>query len=510
MVRLVHCGLIGIFFSSCLVIGISEDRERLKITQVLENARDQFKKQSLFKACEIFKNQELPGTMFFVIDGHDRWFFLNNQVLSVWQTTSHLTAFSGTDSLVHDLRMFAASDVWIPCLLYNSLVHARAYTVERDGEQYLIGAVHMAWHPEEQVEALIARAQNAIKRDGLSVVPKFNNPEGDFIFGMIGIALYDQVGRCLAYPVDLTRVGDSVIDFRDDAGVSLFEQYKRAAREGKQYGWCTYRMHGALRKDCVALVHVEDAEPNMLVTGYYPERTVSSVKKLVADAKQMLLQHGPDETFLMLSDVSGPGHQADLSIVVYGEDGTILAHGAFPALVGINSVHEKDEHGRHRVKEMIELVQKQGSGWVVTTLYNAPMAMYVEGVSYQEKNYIFTVWGYTSGELYYQAVEAAEAIEDYIRSFSREYVDIINLPVYLSRGGLKIVIYTDDGYCIYSNREDVPRWHAVHKKLLHAYQKRAGGGWIKQRDSHGTTMSYVCMVEKNDRDRYIITLSYEV
>ncbi|MBI2305940.1 MAG: cache domain-containing protein [Rhodocyclales bacterium] len=73
----------------------------------------------------------------------------------------------------------------------------------------------------------------------------------------------------------------------------------------------------------------------------------------------------------------------DLYISAARFDGTGLAHGANPALVGRNMLELKDPNGKFMVKEMIELAKSKGAGWVDYTFLHpvtkalAPKSTYV-------------------------------------------------------------------------------------------------------------------------------------
>jgi cytochrome c len=73
--------------------------------------------------------------------------------------------------------------------------------------------------------------------------------------------------------------------------------------------------------------------------------------------------NGDDKTFAAVTDKTGPFHDRDLYLVVYGLDGTVKAHGANEKMVGRNVLDLKDVDGKPFVKERVELAQKQDSFW---------------------------------------------------------------------------------------------------------------------------------------------------
>lgn len=54
----------------------------------------------------------------------------------------------------------------------------------------------------------------------------------------------------------------------------------------------------------------------------------------------------------------------DLYPFIYKFDGTNVAHGANPALVGKNLIELKDQSGKFLIKELIAVATGPGSGWV--------------------------------------------------------------------------------------------------------------------------------------------------
>jgi hypothetical protein len=51
-------------------------------------------------------------------------------------------------------------------------------------------------------------------------------------------------------------------------------------------------------------------------------------------------------------------------LFVYDLTGTVLAHGADAALIGVNRINVKDPDGKQYAKEFIAVGQKKGGGWV--------------------------------------------------------------------------------------------------------------------------------------------------
>lgn len=83
------------------------------------------------------------------------------------------------------------------------------------------------------------------------------------------------------------------------------------------------------------------------------------VKKGVAAIKS----EGKDKIYTEISSKAGKYILRDLYLVVYGLDGTVLAHGANPKMIGKNLIELKNIDGKAFVKERVEMAKSQNSFW---------------------------------------------------------------------------------------------------------------------------------------------------
>jgi len=89
------------------------------------------------------------------------------------------------------------------------------------------------------------------------------------------------------------------------------------------------------------------------------DEAVAMVKKGVAFIKG----NGKEKGYAEISNKQGQFKDRDLYLVVYGMDGTVLAHGSNEKLIGRNIIDLKDIDGKPFVKERVELAQKQNTFW---------------------------------------------------------------------------------------------------------------------------------------------------
>lgn len=86
---------------------------------------------------------------------------------------------------------------------------------------------------------------------------------------------------------------------------------------------------------------------------------VAMVKKGVAYIKA----NGTDKGYAEITSKTSPFKKDDLYLVVYGLDGTVLAHGANEKMVGKNLIDLKDIDGKPFVKERVELAKTNATFW---------------------------------------------------------------------------------------------------------------------------------------------------
>jgi signal transduction histidine kinase len=89
------------------------------------------------------------------------------------------------------------------------------------------------------------------------------------------------------------------------------------------------------------------------------KEAVAMVKKGVAFIKSK----GKDAGYAEVSNKAGQFVDRDLYLVVYGMDGTVLAHGANGKMVGKNLIDLKDMDGKAFVKERVDLAKTKGTFW---------------------------------------------------------------------------------------------------------------------------------------------------
>jgi cytochrome c len=110
------------------------------------------------------------------------------------------------------------------------------------------------------------------------------------------------------------------------------------------------------------------------------DEAVAMVKKAV----EFIKANGNEKAFDEISNPSGQFVDRDLYVVVYDMGGKCLAHGANQKMIGRDLLDNKDVDGKEFVKERVEMMKTQASGWQDYKFRNPvtnqiePKSMYLE------------------------------------------------------------------------------------------------------------------------------------
>ena len=91
------------------------------------------------------------------------------------------------------------------------------------------------------------------------------------------------------------------------------------------------------------------------------DEAVAMVKRVQAKFKA----DGAEATFKAVSDQAVTDfHDRDLYPFIYDMAGKNVAHGARPALIGKNLIDLKDQDGKYLIREMVDIANGPGHGWI--------------------------------------------------------------------------------------------------------------------------------------------------
>lgn len=84
---------------------------------------------------------------------------------------------------------------------------------------------------------------------------------------------------------------------------------------------------------------------------------------MVGKAVAAIASEGPDKAYASFNEKGGKFTDRDLYVVVYGLDGTVLAHGSNAKLIGKHLIDAQDVDGKYYVKERTDLARSKGEFW---------------------------------------------------------------------------------------------------------------------------------------------------
>ncbi len=111
------------------------------------------------------------------------------------------------------------------------------------------------------------------------------------------------------------------------------------------------------------------------------EEATAMVKKAVA----FLKANGKDKAIAEFNNAKGQFVDRDLYIFVVDKDGTTLANGVNPRLVGKNVMELKDADGKPFIKTLLEIGNTKGSGWLEYKWSNQTTQKMEQKATYVEK-----------------------------------------------------------------------------------------------------------------------------
>ena len=112
----------------------------------------------------------------------------------------------------------------------------------------------------------------------------------------------------------------------------------------------------------------------------------SDAVKMVKDAVSFHNANGTEKTLAALNDPKGNFFKGELYVFAYDMTGIMKATVAKPAMVGKNIIDTPDSNGKKFRREIIQLAQKDGSGWVNYQTLNPVTKQVEDKTTYFEKS----------------------------------------------------------------------------------------------------------------------------
>jgi signal transduction histidine kinase len=211
------------------------------------------------------------------------------------------------------------------------------------------------------------------------------------------IFVIDLLGNLLVHP-DPELYGKNKIDLKDTNGKPIIQGLIDAATSlpDKPYGWFHYQwpepndLAPRWKSSYVKLVKSPVGKSYVVGSGVYNNLMEKSfVIDMVKEAVKQVERKEKD-AFPLFHDQAGRFIAKDAYIFVIDPKGVCLVHPAFPNLEGHNLISEKDSENNFFIKEMLQVAESKGSGWV-NYLWPKPgdsiptqKSSYIEKVKYKD------------------------------------------------------------------------------------------------------------------------------
>jgi signal transduction histidine kinase len=246
----------------------------------------------------------------------------------------------------------------------------RAFDVEAQTTAPPGDALHQYAETRELV-ALVRDASELIRTRGEAAFGDLSTAGSRWRRGETYVFVLDPGGQMLVHP-DPALQGGNQLGLKDINGRPIIRGLIAAATTlpDKPEGWYHYQwpVPGAIlprwKSSYARLVTAPSGKRYVVASGTYDDRMERSfVVDLVTDAVGQIESNG-EAAFPLFHDPTGPFIAKDAYVFVFDMQGVDLVNPAFPNLEGRNLLDLKDTQGKHLVREMLEVVQTRGSGWV--------------------------------------------------------------------------------------------------------------------------------------------------
>lgn len=276
---------------------------------------------------------------------------------------------------------------WFDYVFYNAPM--RTYVervVDKKGNPYFIACGYHQYADRETAVELVERGKKAVKERGIKRTAETVNDwaNREFVYGRMALFIYDFEGTVIAEGSRPSLVGRNMLKDLDESGFAYVQELLDRVKK-EDTVWLSFRLKKATCSIYAQVVEVE-GKKYVIGTTFYSISKESTMMLLVKSA-QGLLDSAEDTKAFRLFSGGGKYEMGDLTVFVYGLDGTCYADGFEVKNVWRNMLQELDEEGRPYVKIMINEGQK-GPAKVVFKKYGARMVAYVEPVKKETKTYI--------------------------------------------------------------------------------------------------------------------------
>jgi signal transduction histidine kinase len=287
--------------------------------------------------------------------------------------------------IITAVLLFTAAEAQLHPSTANSDVNSHT-----TNQQTTITTPHPPSDSITQLVQLVKDGANLVHKKGEAAFKDFSVDGSRWRKGENYIFVLDLNGNMIVHP-DPELAGKNQLELKDVNGKTIIHGLLDAATAmpGKSEGWYHYQwpVPGGLlprwKSTYVQLVKTPAGKNYVIGSGMYNDRMEKEfVVDMVKDAIGRIEKNG-EAAYSIFHDPTSSFMVKDAYIFVIDPNGNELVNPGFPSLQGRNLIDLKDTRGIQLVREMLKVVQTNGSGWI-NYMWPKPG----ESVSTQKSSYV--------------------------------------------------------------------------------------------------------------------------
>lgn len=408
---------------------------------------------------------------------------------------------------IEDMLKLGTTGGWLTYQWNHSSCYAYVKVVIKSGQKFIIGT---SFYPDSSRFVLHEMVKRAIRygiQSGARALFNGITYGGKFRHGDIYLWAYDLSGFSFAHGQNPLYVGQDRRNWKDSRGRARNRKMIDIVKKNGS-GWIDYDEDGVEKKAYFEIFTDPASKKKYIIGGgYFPTITQDSVRKFVKRAVNYIKAKGADIAMRDYSSFSGGFRQGPLRIFAYDMNYTMLADGSNPIFIGQSLYDTVDPEGRFVAREIHDIAEESGSGFVTLSEANSYKTVYFEKVEMPDGKFIIGA-GYFPGTKEHVAQTLNEKACSYLQKHTlgeslKAFTDYSPDFVY---GDLYVSVYNTDGICyaegidkehIWSDERettlDDKGYPIIDKIIAKANQ---GGGWESYTLRDGVYRNYVQLITK--------------
>lgn len=433
------------------------DKKRASVKNLVTDAVEFFKKNSVRKSCKNFSHTEKfrQGEVYlFILDKKGVFLAHGQEPQVVWKNMYNDKDGRGSFFVRDILNTAKAGGGWVSYEWRDASKVTYVQPVNKDGDMYVIGAGYYPHSKKDAVITLVKGAVEVVKEDlkaGKPIEQAFSTisyPLGRFVLGDLYLYALNFEGKIVAHGDRPGLIGSNTWDYRDADGKLVNQEIVQKLETSADGVWIDYQSKGTLKRAYAEKVVDENEKAYFIACGYYPNADRRSAENLAKRAFQYMKGQGLSDAVKVFSGAHDNTYRfGDQYVVVYDKKGKCIAHGSNIDLIGQNHFMKKDDAGRYIVQDMI-LEAESGGGWVDFKKQNSFESVYVEEIKLGIGNFVIGVGTYPVSKRETMLLIIKSAV-GYLESHdkAKAFSEFSKRDGKFIRGDLSLFVYDTDGTC---------------------------------------------------------------